>query len=300
MPKTATLTPRSLAAAAEMIGALPASLGKGAPVMALALLAATFARAQVPLDQSLDQRSAARLDRMEKAMRELRAIVFQGRETGQPVVVQPADSAGQIGGLTDRLNDLDRNMARINGQIEIIRHDLDQARQDASDLRTENEQLHGQFDQLNAKIAALSAPPPPPAAEAAGALPPANPADAFAAARQRLLGGDSAGAEAGFRDYLARFADMPQAAEANYQLGRLLLQRQDWGEAANADIGALRGWPKARWAPEAMLDLSRALIGLNKPADACQTLGEMTRRYPTAASSQKAAAASLRAKAQCG
>ena len=66
------------------------------------------AGAQVPLDPPLDERSAARLDRMEKAMRELRAIVFQGRETGQPVVVQPADTSGQINALTDRLNDLDR------------------------------------------------------------------------------------------------------------------------------------------------------------------------------------------------
>lgn len=266
----------------------------------LALLAAPHGRAQVPLDQSLDPRSAARLDRMEKAMRELRAIVFQGRETGQPVVVQPAEAAGQMNALTDRLNDVDRDLARINGQIEIIRHDLDQARQDASDLRTENEQLRAQLDQLNAKVAAITTPPAAAPTDPPAPPAPTDPADAFAAARQRLLAGDSAGAEAAYRDFLARFPDAAQAPEASYQFGRLLLERQAWGDAANAEIGALRGWPKARWAPEAMLDLSRALIGLGKAADACQTLGEMKRRYPMAATSQKAAAASLRAKAQCG
>ena len=33
-------------------------------------------------------------------MRELRAIVFQGRETGKPVVVQPADTDAQLSALT--------------------------------------------------------------------------------------------------------------------------------------------------------------------------------------------------------
>ena len=56
--------------------------------LALALIAST-AVAQVPMDP-LDARDARRLDRMEQVMRELRAIVFQGRDTGKPVVVQPA------------------------------------------------------------------------------------------------------------------------------------------------------------------------------------------------------------------
>jgi hypothetical protein len=39
--------------------------------------------AQTPiLDDPLDDRSKRRLDNMEKVMRELRAIVFQGRDTG--------------------------------------------------------------------------------------------------------------------------------------------------------------------------------------------------------------------------
>ena len=47
---------------------------------------------------------------MEKAVKELRAMVFQGRETGQPVVIQPADTDSQINALTDHLNDLDRTL----------------------------------------------------------------------------------------------------------------------------------------------------------------------------------------------
>ncbi len=285
-----------------LAGATPALRAALLALPLLPLLAAPLARAQVPLDQPLDERSAARLDRMEKAMRELRAIVFQGRETGAPVVVQPVDADARTNALADRLGDIERGVARLNGEVEIIRHDLDQSRQDAADQRSQNDQLRGQIAALEQKLAAIAAPPPAPGADpAAGAPPPpADPAATFAAARQRQLAGDASGAEAGFRDYLARFSDQPQAPEANYYLGRLLLAHQQYAEAANAEIAALRGWPKAHWAPEAMLDLARALIGLGKPADACGALAEMGRRYPTAATSQKAAAAGLRAKAQCG
>ena len=56
----------------------------------LALAAQTaFAQTPMPMEEDpLDDRSRKRLDRMEKVVRELRAIVFQGRDTGQPVVVQ--------------------------------------------------------------------------------------------------------------------------------------------------------------------------------------------------------------------
>ena len=50
----------------------------------LVLIASAPAFAQTPLGDPLDDHSAKRLDRMEKVVRELRAIVFQGRETGQP------------------------------------------------------------------------------------------------------------------------------------------------------------------------------------------------------------------------
>ncbi|MGI8841266.1 MAG: tetratricopeptide repeat protein [Caulobacteraceae bacterium] len=266
---------------------------------ALALMLAGEAVAQVPLDESLDEHSAKRLDRMEKAMRELRAIVFQGRETGQPVVVQPAETQGQLVSLSDRLNDLDQTLSRLNGQIEVIRHDLDLARQEALDLRAQNATLKDRLTALEQRPQAPPPPPPPPEPQAA-APPPQDPAEAFAAAKAAYDGGDSPSAEAAFRDYVDRFGESPRGPEARYYLGRVLLGRQAFADAATADIGAIRGWPQTRWAPEAVLDLSRALTALKKPADACQTLDELAKRYPKAAPSVKSAAGDLRAQARCG
>ena len=66
-------------------------LSWSAAAIALALAAAP-ALAQTPLDDPLDARDAKRLDRMEKVLRELRAIVFKAQDSHAPVVVQPADT----------------------------------------------------------------------------------------------------------------------------------------------------------------------------------------------------------------
>ena len=273
------------------------SLWGASLAVCLALAPGQWATAQVPLDESLDQRSAARLDRMEKAMKEMRAIVFQGRETGAPVVVQPAETQSQIHDVGDKINDLGQTLARMNGQLEVIKHDLDQTRQEVQDMRQLDASLRERVATLE-KVAKDATPPPPTAeAPSTAAL---DPPGAFAAARAAFEGGDMATAEAGFRDYVDRYGDGPGGPEARFFLAKTLMARRAWPDAATAEIGAIRGWPHTRWAPEAVLDLSKSLVAMGKPADACQTLGELARRYPKAAPSVTKAAGGVRAQARCG
>jgi TolA-binding protein len=268
------------------------------------------AAAQVSLDEPpLKENDAKRLDRIDKAVRELRAIVFQGRETGQPVVVQPADAEGQLNHLSDRLNDIDQTLAKLNGELEVIRHDLDQSHHDVDDLRTQNAALKEEVSGLEKTVQALQAPPPPPAAAAApgdagaGPAPPAtgqlDPAAQLSAARTALEQGDMANAEAGFQAYIAVAGDGPHGPEARYYLARTLIARKAWPEAATADIAAIRGWPHTSWAPAAVLDLSRSLVAMGKSQDACETLGELSRRYPKAPPAVLREATHLRVEAKC-
>ncbi len=263
----------------------------------LILAVAGGARAQTPIDDSLDQRSAKRLDQMEKTVKELRAIVFQGRETGQAIVIQPADTDSRINAITDRLNDLDRTLARLNGEVEEIRHDLDETRRQNADLLAQNTAL-----QVRVTVIEQQCRPPAPPSSPSDAAPPGelSPAAAMAAARAKLAAGDTAAAEAGFRGVVDRFGDTPVGPEARYYLARTLIDRRAWPEAATADIGAIRGWPQTAWAPRAVLDLSRALHGMGKDADACQTLGELDRRYPRATAEVKTQATAIRRDAKCG
>jgi len=283
-----------------------------APLAAAAFVAVAAPAFAQDTSDVLDDRSARRLDHMEQVLREIRAIVFQGRETGKPVVVEPADTDSRLDGLSSKVEDLQQAVTRLNGQMEESSHALDEARKEADALREENGALKDRVAQLEQKLA-----PPPPPAEAPGAAPPppgglpaATPppaaaasgedaAPAFAAALQAFQAHDYAAAEAGFHDFVYRYGDTPRGPEARYYLAKTLLARQAYADAAAQDVAAIRLWPKTAWAPDALVDLARALTGMGKPADACQMLGELDRRYPKAKAQVKTGEANARSDAQC-
>jgi tol-pal system protein YbgF len=267
------------------------------PILSLALMAsAAPVFAQTPLDP-LDARDARRMDKMEQVMRELRAIVYQGRDSGKPVVVQPAETDYQLQELTRKVGDLEQSLTRVNGSLETSNHDLAVTRKDVEALRAENKALASRLQTME------TPPPPPPPTDLSGSTPapaaPASAADAFAQARQLMLSGDYTAAEAGFQDYVARYGESPKGPEARYWLGKTLMARAAYPDAAGAFIGAIRGWPQTGWAPDAVVELSRALIQLKKSSDACQTLDEFARRYPKATAAVQSRAAAARTQAKC-
>ncbi len=276
-----------------------------------ALLAVLFAStaavavAQTPLPPAdpLDDRSAKRVERMEKVVRELRSIVFQGRDTGKPVVVQPAETDAQIMSLNQRLSDLEQTLTRLNGQNETANFELTKANRAAVDQKARADALEQRlvalenaFNDFKAQAAAAPAAgayPPPPA-------PPADPAAAFKQAKDLLLGGDYGNAEQAFSAYVTNYPDNARTPEARYWLGETLFVREAYTDAAGAYIGAIRGWPQTTWAPDATLKLARSMVALKKTADACRTLDELTKRYPKAPANVTSRAASTRTAAKCG
>jgi len=292
-----TMTPRRRTA-------LPAAL-----ILSLSLLgpvaAPQVALAQTSMEDPLDARDARRVERMEKVVRELRAIVFQGRDTGRPVVVQPAETDYRIEELNRRLTDLESVITRLTGQIEATNFELRQSRDKAAALES-------QLAAMNQKIAALevftgvppaeaTAPsgfsgPPPGASSDGGGSPQAD----FDRARGLMLSGDYDGAESAFEAFVATHGEARLAPEANYWLGKTLVVRGADAEAASAFIAAIRGWPTTAWAPDAVLELSRSLIALGRSPEACQTLTELSRRYPSAAPSIQSRAAAARTQTRCG
>lgn len=267
-------------------------------------LVAAPSLAQTPMDDPLDARDAKRVDRMEKVVRELRDIVFKAQKTGAPVVVEPADTDARIAELTARLSDLEQTLTKLNGSLEATTHELDQARRENKALQGD---IKGLSDRLTADeqkaaeaLAATATPAPPPApAVVTPADAKAAAGDAFGKARQLMLAGDYDGAEAAFSDFVTEYPDAPRTPEARYWWGKTLMVRGDNVKAASAFIGAIRGWPQTAWAPDAVVELARALVGLKKGPDACQALGELDRKYPKAPAPVKARAANVRAQAKC-
>ena len=289
------------------MGAIRSKLAAGA-AMGVLLIAAPVA-AQTPINQDLSKRDAKRIDDLEKVVDELRKIVFKGRDTGKPVEIQDSDMGARLGEVTGRLSDLEQSLVKLNGSLEAATHQHDQARK-------ENAALQGELKVLNDRVTVLeqkaAAPPPAPAEAAqgapplapgaqaaAGADPNAGSGEAFAHARQLMLSGDYDGAQAAFRDFVQAYPDAPKTPEARYWWGKTLAVGGAHTEAATAYIGAIRGWPKTPWAPDAVVELSRELVALKKPADACQTLAELPRHYPKPGPAVDTRAAVVRASAKC-
>jgi tol-pal system protein YbgF len=280
---------------------------KSALLAVLFASSAAVAMAQTPLPEAdpLDDRSAKRVERMEKVVRELRAIVFQGRDTGKPVVVQPAETDAQIAALNDRVTDLEQTLTKLNGQNEAANFELTKANRAAADQKARADSLEQRLAALEKTVADLQAAgaaqvaaplaggtPPPPA-------PPADPAVAFKQAKDLLLAGDYANAEQAFSAYVNNYPDDAKTPEARYWWGETLFVREAYADAAGAYIGAIRGWPKTTWAPDATLKLARSMVALKKTTEACRTLDELPKRYPKAPAQVTSRAASTRVAAKC-
>jgi tol-pal system protein YbgF len=270
-----------------------------AAALGVVLVAAPVA-AQTQIDESLTRRDARRLDNMEKVVREMRDIVFKGRDTGKPVEVEAAGTGARIDDLTGRLNDLEQSLTRIHGTLETTAHQLDVARKANADLQAQVKALSDKLADLEQKQAA------PAAAEGGGpdeaqAAAPArgDPDKAFADARKLMLGGDYDGAEAAFHDYVQAYPDAPKTPEARYWWGKTLSVKGAHAQAATAYIGAIRGWPATSWAPDAVVELARELVALKKAPDACEALAELPKHYAKATASVKARAEKVKTQAKC-
>lgn len=271
-------------------------------MVALAVLAtAGPALSRTPLDDPLDARDAKRVDRMEKVVRELRAIVFQLRDTGKPVVVQPADTDARLAEIADKVGDLERTLRSLNGSLEDVTRDLDQAKRENAALKTQVQALNERLAAMDAKVGSLAATGPAPAAaeDAAPAPPPGDPAKDFAQARQLMLSGDYDAAESAFASFVETYPNAAKTPEARYWLGKTLTVRGANADAAKAYIGAIRGWPQTGWAADATVELARSLVALKKPTDACQALVEFSKRYPKPPPNVAARAAATRTQAKC-
>jgi tol-pal system protein YbgF len=254
-------------------------------------------------DQGSAETPATRLDRMERQLNEVRQIVLQARATGAPIEIKEAGPDPQVDALSAHLNDMDQTLRRLTGQVETIGHDLAAARQDAAQANAQAAALADRLDKLEKQVATLSAPPapPPPSAPAAEAAPPppGEAKAAYAHAHDLLLSGDYAAATTAFQDYVDRFGDAANAAAARYWLGETEYIRGDYPAAVTAYAGAVKGWPRTSWAPDAVIKLSLSLAQQNKTTEACGLLGQVDRHYPEASATAKARAAAARQKVGC-
>ena len=268
----------------------------------------TPGQAQASFQKSNDKR----LQRIEKDLHELRAIVLQAKETGQPVQVRTASSDDQIIAMQAKLDDIDQTVRAMTGQIEVLSHDLDEAKKSVAATHDQTVVMADRLDKLEKQVETLSAPPPPPPGPTADAGPapsapdagdaaaaPGGASAAYARAHQLMMNGEYPAAADAYQSFIDTYPQSPTVPAAHYWLGSVKYTQGDYNAAAINMIGAIRGWPKTTWAADAVAKLALSLVQQNKSADACGALAEFNRHYPQAAPAAKQRIAAAKAKAGC-
>ena len=90
------------------------------PLLLAATALATPALAQEkarPLNVAALAQDDRRLSDLQRQVKELRAIVFQGRDTGQPVEVKPVGPDPQVVALQTKVDDLEQSLRQMTGDI---------------------------------------------------------------------------------------------------------------------------------------------------------------------------------------
>lgn len=226
---------------------------------------------------------------------------------GRPVPPGGAPQGELVGALLDRV-------ARLEEELRSVRGRAEQSEFRERTLQERLEKLEGDIDfrlqQIEGQRQGSATPParPPATAAAPPAAPAAAPAAPAALRRppQRALADGQAAlgrrdwvaAEAAAREVVAS-RDAARAGDAQILLGAALAGKRDFAGSAVAYDDAFRRSPQGSRAPEAMLGVANALIGLSNNRDACNQLNDLRTRFPALRGAVAERAADARRRAQC-
>ncbi|WP_158215788.1 tol-pal system protein YbgF [Notoacmeibacter marinus] len=108
----------------------------------------------------------------------------------------------------------------------------------------------------------------------------ATPSAIYSEAYQRVLAGDYASAESGFRRFGEQYPDDPQAADAQFWLGESLRGQERYADAVEVFLDGTKTHADSDKAPDMMLKLGVTLAAMGQRDVACETLHAIPDRYP--------------------
>lgn len=237
---------------------------------------------------------AGRLDRIERSLREVRAIVFQGRDTGQPVVIKPAGPDPQVEALERKVGDLEQTLQRVNGQLDTTAHDLDEAKRALNDQRgaaqASADQLRTLTDRLarleaQAAAQATAAPPPsaPPQAQAVAPPPEPSPPAPDRRARTAEATARAQSGDAGQLGAAPPAAAAPKTEAATYRTARSALAAGDYAGAVSGFQDYAARFPTGPHLADARYGLGEAYYIQDNHAEAARAYAQALRGWPKTA-----------------
>jgi TolA-binding protein len=229
----------------------------------------------VEQQRTLDEQREAVRDRVAKADQKIQEVQAKIDELNKAARRSGADLGVQLGRLAEEL-------AKVKGELEVARHDLDEVQKSVGAL---DQKTEGRFAALKGagalesyeakqKLAAL-----PKGEEKAGLL---------ALARKEEQGGEAGVAREMYAEYARRYPTDPKAAEALFRAAELSFEQKRWREALLSYGKVAEDFPRADLAPDAMLGAAESMLRLDMKDEARAVLGQLLERHPKAKAAAKA------------
>lgn len=228
----------------------------------------------------------------------------------------PPPTFGQADDRQDRIEALEQQLREATAENERIQFELLQAQRELRRLQAMVSELTGVNQALSTPDPAADAAPPatlapnspaprgPGQTGQLGTLPadqlPGDAGQAYSRARELLVAGRNAEAEAAFEEFLRRFPEADTAADARFWFGYTLLARNNFADAAASFVQYLERNPRGPRAPEAQVRLGMALHGMGETRRACAAYSSLASRYPNAPADVRRLAQREAGVARCG
>ncbi|MBX9786804.1 MAG: tol-pal system protein YbgF [Alphaproteobacteria bacterium] len=203
--------------------------------------------------------------------------------------------------LIDRVGNLEEENRNFRGQLEEARHEIDQLTKRMETLSADVDYRLNNAESGGAPAGSPSLPSSPSASsepasstssssERGGvSSSPSSSKDAYEKARNLLEQGDYKAAEHAFSSFVISYPKDEQAGAAQYWYGVTFFARGEHEKAAAAFAKGYKNYPKSPKAPDMLLKLAKSLGALDRKADACTALDQLTSEYPKAHKSEAAA-----------
>ncbi len=192
-----------------------------------------------------------------------------------------AADRGAILDLSNQLEALRNEIARMRGQVEVL---LNQA--EVSDKR--RNELYQDIDARLLKLeqGQRAAGPDKPGATEADASP--AEAKAYQAALDQFTRGNYPLAVSAMQGFLVTYPSSPLAPNAQYWVGMAYSGQRDYKSSIAAQRKLLAAWPDSGKAPDAMLSIASAQETMGDRRSAQKTLEELIVKYPASSAAASA------------
>ena len=180
--------------------------------------------------------------------------------------------------LEQQSANVDKPLAVTGAKVDQMSNDFQSMRDSLTDVVSRMGKLEQRLVDLNNTVKTIQAPPPPPSGSSAA---PAIPASTlFESAYRDTMGGRREMALKEFNDYVQAYGDTDKAPEAQFWIGQIYFEQNNFPEALKNFDAVLERYSSSSKTPDAMYMKGQTLVKMGKRDDGAKEFRALLAKYP--------------------